>query len=95
MSQVSSKLRRGEGRYFHYCPACDELHSLPDEWSFNGNLESPTFSPSFKHQWGTDEICHYVLTDGVLNYCGDCTHSMAGQKVPLPDIPQQYSDFLP
>lgn len=34
----------------HWCPACEEMHPLPDSWTFNGNLESPTFQPSFKHE---------------------------------------------
>lgn len=25
------------------------MHVLPDGWSFNGDLEAPTFMPSFKH----------------------------------------------
>lgn len=49
MGQVSAVLRRGQGRYFHWCPACEEMHQLPDGWTFNGNLDKPTFSPSFKH----------------------------------------------
>jgi hypothetical protein len=49
MSQVSYKLRRGQGMYFHWCPACEEMHPLPDSWTFDGNMESPTFSPSFRH----------------------------------------------
>lgn len=94
MNQVSSKLRRMEGMYAHYCPACEEMHPLPDSWHFNGDLEKPTFTPSFKHtiRWKDEErICHYVLTDGVLNYCGDCTHSMRG-PVPLPDLPSELCD---
>lgn len=50
MNQVSGVLRRGTGVYLHYCPACEEMHQLPDSWKFNGNLESPTFHPSFKHE---------------------------------------------
>ena len=49
MSRVSDKLRRGDGRYFHWCPACEELHQLPDRWEFDGDLENPTFKPSFRH----------------------------------------------
>lgn len=112
MSQVSSKLRRGQGRYFHWCPACEELHPLFDSWNFvNKDLTKPTFTPSFKHSGGqtvkvngrwTGEwvlgddgkpkpwVCHYILTDGILHFCGDCTHAMAGKDVPLPDLP----DFL-
>jgi hypothetical protein len=49
MSQVSAVLRRRQDRYFHWCPACEEMHQLPDSWSFNGDVNKPTFSPSFKH----------------------------------------------
>jgi Family of unknown function (DUF6527) len=27
--------------------------------------------------------CHLVLTDGVIHYCGDCTHDLKGQSIPL------------
>lgn len=47
--QVSSTMRRGRGCYLHWCPACQEMHALPDNWSFNGDFDRPTFAPSFKH----------------------------------------------
>lgn len=32
-------------------------------------------------------ICHLFVTNGVINYCGDCTHSYAGkQNVPMKEI---------
>jgi hypothetical protein len=92
------------GGYLHWCPGCEESHTLPSGWTFNGDLERPTFTPSFKHEgrkrvfinrewvgeWLRDAkgdtipyICHYILTDGVLNFCGDSTHSLAGKSVPL------------
>jgi hypothetical protein len=36
-----------------------------------------------------DMCCHYILTAGQLNFCGDCTHALAGQTVPLPDLPKE------
>jgi hypothetical protein len=33
-----------------------------------------------------DCVCHLFLTDGVIHYLGDCTHRLAGQSVPLPEI---------
>jgi hypothetical protein len=39
-----------------------------------------------------DWCCHYILTNGVLNYCGDCTHDMKGQAVPLPNLPEWMED---
>lgn len=89
------------------------MHRLPDSWTFDGNLESPTFSPSFKHsgiqtiqvdgkwtgEWVRDSegntvscVCHYILTAGVLNFCGDSTHRLSGQSVPLPAIPDGLTD---
>lgn len=94
--QVSPYLRRAQDRYLHYCPACDEVHSLPDSWSFNGDVNKPTFTPSFKHSGYCEDkvihICHYILTDGIINYCGDCTHSMAGKSIPLPELPSELKD---
>src|SRR4051812_10078136 len=49
MSRVSAKLRRGPDRHFHWCPACEELHPLPDSWHFDGNVDAPTFTPNFRH----------------------------------------------
>lgn len=113
MGQVSSVLRRQTGGYGHWCPGCNEMHYMPDSWTFNGNLERPTFSPSFKHsgiqrvfvdgqwngEWKRDAagntipyICHYILTDGILNFCGDCTHALVGQSVPLPALPEGLTD---
>ena len=103
---MNEKLRAvvdGHGQpygHLHYCPGCDDMHRLPPGWTFNGDLVKPTYSPSFKHTWSegpkpnrTEHCCHYILTDGVLNFCGDCTHALAGQSVPLPPIPDRYADW--
>lgn len=36
------------GYYEHYCPGCKELHMVGPSWHFNGDVDVPTFSPSFK-----------------------------------------------
>lgn len=36
-----------------------------------------------------DEVCHLYVTNGVIEYCGDCTHELAGQKVPMHDLPEE------
>lgn len=36
--------------------------------------------------------CHYILTNGILNFCVDCTHALAGKAVPLPDLPEFMRD---
>jgi hypothetical protein len=35
-----------DGRYLFYCDGCKCHHFVSDRWTFNGNFESPTFSPS-------------------------------------------------
>ena len=98
--QVSAVLRQGTASFLHWCPGCQEIHQLPwpdRGWTFDGNADRPTFTPSFKHQWfrkpvATLETCHYVLTAGVLHFQSDCTHILAGQVVPLPELPPELRD---
>lgn len=114
MGQVSSKLRRAENGHAHWCPGCGEMHVIPDSWTFDGNLENPTFAPSVKitgkktvvdergewtGEWvrdaagnALDYCCHYILTAGTIQFCGDCTHAMVNQAVPLPELPPHLRD---
>lgn len=115
MGQISPFLRRADGAYTHWCPGCLEMHRLPDSWSFNGNVNQPTFTPSFRHsgirrvfvngEWTGDWlkdaqgnpipfICHYILTNGILNFCGDCTHQLSSKAVPLPLLPESHRDTI-
>lgn len=32
--------------------------------------------------------CHTFITDGQVQFLGDCSHELAGQTLPLPDLPQ-------
>ena len=96
MGQVSRKLRRYETGYAHWCPACEEMHVLPDGWSFNSDLEEPTFLPSFLHSGYSAKhdnfVCHYILTAGVLHFQGDCTLEFRGKSVPRPLMPIELTD---
>lgn len=31
-------------------------------------------------------------TDGMVQFLGDCSHALAGQTLPLPDMPPEYRD---
>ncbi|KQX35347.1 ammonia monooxygenase [Devosia sp. Root436] len=35
-------------------------------------------------------ICHSFVTNGRIQFLGDCTHALAGQTVPLPPIPEDW-----
>lgn len=76
------------------CPGCDldpndsGIHAPTDGWSFNGDHQRPTFSPSILVRWNApdgEKICHSYVRDGRIQFLGDCTHALAGQTVDLPD----------
>jgi hypothetical protein len=96
MSTVSKVLRSfdhgpGDRGFAHYCLPCGGAHRIWTEgkliWTFNGNVDAPTFSPSLKHtrRFGGVfmRICHYFIEDGLIKYQADCTHELAGQTVEM------------
>lgn len=52
MAVLSAKLRKGDGnRILWWCPGCKEAHQINVgegslRWSWDGNVDLPTFSPS-------------------------------------------------
>lgn len=36
---------------------------------------------------GVKQVCHSFVTDGRIQFLGDCTHDLAGHTVDLPDFP--------
>ena len=77
----------------HFYRIFDPHNEYPT-WKFNGDPEKPTFTPSYRHQWHDNEkgkddpqkgdmCCHFFLTDGIFDFCGDCTHDLSGQKSPM------------
>ena len=74
-----------------WCPACAEFHPffinkpspLNSQWTWNGNADSPTFSPSVR----VSEMCHFTVTNGFIHFHDDSKHVLAGQTVSIPDFP--------
>jgi hypothetical protein len=95
VSALSRVLRDVEGgRLMFWCPGCDGAHMIEHgngRWTWNGDVERPTFSPSILVRWEhgperTPRVCHSFVTDGRIRFLADCTHVLAGQTVPLPDF---------
>ncbi|MCU7845311.1 MAG: ammonia monooxygenase [Candidatus Thiodiazotropha sp. (ex Monitilora ramsayi)] len=101
MERLSSKLAIGlPDEPLVWCPGCEQLHrfnvfspnvSTGAQWQWNNDTEKPTFSPSMVIKIGS-QICHSFLRDGVWEFLPDSTHALAGQKVPLPDLPAWVTD---
>lgn len=117
MAQVGKFLRRigaedgysAQG-YSHYCPGCEQMHVFAVDqpfrngarWTYDGNEEAPTFSPSMnirvgpypndEERAGEFDVCHYFLRAGRIEFLGDCTHTLKGQTVQLPELPERHRD---
>jgi hypothetical protein len=89
-----------KGEVYINCPGCGHCHSLATitpnhcgaRWTWNNSLDSPSFSPSLNVSWyftkqgvRVDGRCHSFIRDGKIQFLNDCTHSLAGQTVDLPD----------
>jgi hypothetical protein len=77
----------GENEFGITCLACGCGHMLKG-WTFNGDLERPTFTPSllvtgYLNADNPNGICHSFITDGQIRYLADSTHRLAGQTVDL------------
>ena len=106
MAQVSKFLRSSKVGYLHWCPGCEGMHHIYTKeqqtngarWRFDGNVDCPSFEPSINCSWGwpdkpsTQGRCHYFIRGGQIQFCGDSTHKLKGQTVPLPELPERYQD---
>lgn len=90
-----------------WCPACQLAHrfeilgedgSHPDRpqgdyWTWDGDLERPTFEPSMLVQWTStgpperQHRCHSFLRAGLWEFLADSTHDLAGQTVEMVPVP--------
>lgn len=82
-------------RALFYCVACKMVHGISfgdgpgPRWGFNGSAERPTFTPSVLARFNWKDkpvVCHSYVTDGHIDYLGDCTHEYAGKKIELPEF---------
>lgn len=85
---------RNEQLYGFRCPGCGDVHIIPTAgaraWQYNGNMDAPTFRPSILARYYNGEkvhaICHSFVTDGKIQFLGDCTHHLKNQIVDLPIV---------
>jgi hypothetical protein len=105
--QIGVKLRRvghthgvPVGGIGHWCPGCGIMHVFAvTEW--DGNTREPTFSVEKNLAWGNARDpkwrwgggrCRYTIRTGVIAFASDCTHKLAGQNAPLPELPGHLRD---
>jgi Family of unknown function (DUF6527) len=82
------------------CPGFGRVHQLNTQpakavWEFNGDLDRPTFRPSILVRFGRTAgegqvvhgVCHSYVTEGRIQFLDDCTHTLAGATVEIPEWP--------
>lgn len=95
MSKGKLLHRPSEGWYAFFCPGCQNVHQVNSGWTFNGDYDAPTFTPSVlvngnpKYKHPTAPRCHSFVTDGQIRFLDDCEHDLKGQTVPL----QRFDDI--
>ena len=89
-----SKVRLQPHEYGQYvtilCPACQRPHTINHSlngWSFNGDIEKPTFGGSigFHGEDSGGAYCHSSVENGNITYYNDSQHSLAGHTLELPE----------
>lgn len=85
------KLSDGGKALMFFCPGCKyyhhfviERHSPGPVWSWNGDRDKPTFSPSLGVNMAMPEFrCHLFMRGGKIEYLQDSFHGLAGTKVDM------------
>jgi len=89
MSKLANVEHR-PGMVTWFCPGCLCGHSAwvsgsyTPKWSFNGDYDKPTLSPSVLYNRG-GKVCHCYIHDGKIQFLSDSTHMLAGKTVPMED----------
>lgn len=78
---------KGGRIYIFDCPGCGHKHYFNDTWSFNGDIENPTFSPSLLNYLPNEPYrCHLFIKNGKIEYLSDCSHELAGKIIDMEDV---------
>lgn len=83
------KASNNQVKYLFDCPGCGFGHVFDEGWSFNGDFEKPTFSPSLLIDPANNpglKRCHLFVRDGKILFLSDCQHDLAGQTVEMEDF---------
>lgn len=91
-------INKDRGEYMFWCLGCNSYHSVTTlvknekgcQWQFNGNIESPTFTPSIVvNKDFLERLCHSSIADGKIQYHGDCFHSLKNQIIELQNVEEE------
>ncbi len=95
---MAAKVADDGNHWIFKCPACG-LHYIRKGkgWHFDGNVESPTISPSLveitnstNHPHHQPDVpmtrCHLFVSAGKIEFLNDCTHPYGGQTIEMTEF---------
>lgn len=96
---MTSVVRVGDDKIFIACAMCKSGHLLNIDaskrprWIWDGDTENPTITPSVRATYHptvsgkSSKCCHFILTKGVMHFCGDTTNKeLANKDVRIPAL---------
>lgn len=67
-----------------FCPGCKCAHLFDSRWTFNNDMDKPTFRASMLVNASQPEKrCHSFVTDGKIQFLSDCYHELKDKTVDL------------
>lgn len=82
-NQIIKIHRQTATQVVFFCPACNCAHGINGSWTWNGDVNKPTISPSILAIG--EKRCHSYVKDGMIQYLDDCEHDLKGQTVEIPE----------
>lgn len=94
MHRVHEETSNGKRYWYFHCPGCKKTHGVASHlygggpgWTFNDDLQKPTFSPSILvYPHPAQPRCHSFVRNGQIQFLDDCDHELKGQTVDLPEF---------
>lgn len=77
MAKVKKHTYKNKEYWWFDCPGCGARHKVDGRWSFNGDVDKPTFRPSFLASTG-----HYV-NNGAKGNCWCDYEERTGEESPF------------
>jgi len=86
------KKENGQELWVFHCPGCGYGHPYEvPRWTWNGSTTKPTFTPSLLVSPNSEpNRCHLFVTDGKIQFLGDCHHDLKGKTVDMIPIDEWY-----
>lgn len=70
----------------------DQMSAAGRERNRQHYLEHGRYMTNEELAYDEHKVCHTFVRDGMVQFLPDCTHVLAGQTVPLPELPAEWRD---